>query len=441
MNPVQLIKKKRDGGNLSREELEFLVTGFTKGEIPEYQMSAFLMATYFQGMTLDEAANLITVMVHSGQVVELNKVKLPKIDKHSTGGIGDKTTIILAPLLASCGVAYPTMSGRGLAHTGGTLDKLESIPGFKCSLTLKRFEELVATVGLAFIGQTEEVCPADRKMYALRDVTGTVECNPLIVASIMSKKLAEGIDGLVFDVKCGSGAFMKTEPKATALASALVSAAKASGKQASALVTNMNEPNGSAVGNSIEINECVAYLRRGPQDPAPHPGLHDLIMELGTELYSVAEQVKGKKRPNAPAAKEVLEHALSSGMAYSKFLEIVSLQGGDTSAVDHGLPLAPKKVAFTASKKGFLKAIDGEQVGMALIELGGGRRKITDKIDPSVGFTFEKRLGDSVKKDEAIAQIYAKDAKTAETARQMLEKAVEISSEPVQKPKLILGRI
>lgn len=441
MNPVQLIKKKRDGGSLSKEELEFLVTGFTKGDIPEYQMSAFLMATYFQGMTLDEAANLITLMVHSGQVVELNKVKLPKIDKHSTGGIGDKTTIILAPLLASCGVAYPTMSGRGLAHTGGTLDKLESIPGFKCSLTLKRFEELVATVGLAFIGQTEEVCPADRKMYALRDVTGTVECNPLIVASIMSKKLAEGIDGLVFDVKCGSGAFMKTEPKATALASALVSAAKASGKQASALVTNMNEPNGSAVGNSIEINECVAYLRRGPQDAPPHPGLHELIMELGTELYSVAEQVRGKKRPNASAVQELLEQALASGMAYSKFLEIVSLQGGDTSAVDHGLPLAPKKVAFSATKKGFLKAIDGEQVGMALIELGGGRRKITDKIDPSVGFTFEKRLGDSVKKDEVIAQIYAKDAKTAETARQMLEKAIDISSEPVQKPKLILGKI
>jgi pyrimidine-nucleoside phosphorylase len=441
MNPVQLIKKKRDGGSLTNEELKFMVDGFTSGEIPDYQMSAFLMATYFQGMNIEEAANLISLMVHSGQVVELNKVKLPKIDKHSTGGIGDKTTIILAPLLASCGVAYPTMSGRGLAHTGGTLDKLESIPGFKCSLTLKRFEELVATVGLAFIGQTEEVCPADRKMYALRDVTGTVECNPLIVASIMSKKLAEGIDGLVFDVKCGSGAFMKTEPLATALASALVSAAKASGKQASALVTNMNEPNGSAVGNSIEINECVAYLRRGPQDAAPHPGLHELIMELATELYSVAEQVRGKKRPNASAVKEVLEQALASGMAYSKFLEIVSLQGGDTSTVDHGLPLAPKKVAFTASRKGFLKAIDGEQVGMALIELGGGRRKITDKIDPSVGFTFEKRLGDTVKKDEAIAQIYAKDAKSAEIARQMLEKAVEISSEPAQKPKLILGRI
>ena len=441
MNPVQLIKKKRDGGHLTKEELKFLVDGFTKGDIPDYQMSAFLMATYFQGMSIEEAADLISLMMYSGQVVDFTKVKLPKIDKHSTGGIGDKTTIILAPLLASCGVAYPTMSGRGLAHTGGTLDKLESIPGFKCSLTLKRFEELVATVGLAFIGQTDEVCPADRKMYALRDVTGTVECNPLIVASIMSKKLAEGIDGLVFDVKCGSGAFMKTEPAAGALASALVQAAKASGKQAAALVTNMNEPNGHAVGNAIEINECVAYLRRGPQDPSPHAGLHELIMELATELYSVAELVKGKKRPNAAAVKEIIENAIASGMAYSKFLEIVSLQGGDTSAVDGGLPLAPRKVAFAATKKGYLAEIDGEQVGMALIELGGGRKKVTDKIDPSVGFHFEKRLGEAVKKDEAIAQIYAKDAKTAEIARQMLEKAILISPEPMAKPKLILGRI
>lgn len=441
MNPVQLIKKKRDGGNLTKEELQFLVEGFTKGEIPEYQMSAFLMATFFQGMNPEESAQLVSLMMHSGQVVELTKVKLPKVDKHSTGGIGDKTTIVLAPLLAACGVAYPTMSGRGLAHTGGTLDKLESIPGFKTSISLKRFEELVATVGLAFIGQTDEICPADRKMYALRDVTGTVESNPLIVASIMSKKLAEGIDGLVFDVKCGSGAFMKTENKARALAEALVGTAKAAGKQASALVTNMNEPCGHAVGNSIEINECVAYLRRGPQDPPPHLGLHELIMELGVELFSIAELAKGKKRPNPSAVKETLEQALVSGMAYSKFLEIVSLQGGDTGAVDQGLPLAPKKVTLTASKKGFLKEIDGEKVGMALIELGGGRRKVADKIDPSVGFRFEKRLGDAVKKDEVIAQIYAKDAKTAEIARKMLDDATEISSEPSPKPKLILGRI
>jgi len=441
MNPVQLIKKKRNGERLSKEELSYLLDGFVKGEIPDYQMSAFLMATFFKGMVSEETADFVSLMRYSGEQVDLARVKLPKVDKHSTGGIGDKTTIILAPLLASCGIAYPTMSGRGLGHTGGTLDKLESIPGFKTSLTLKRFEELVATVGLGFIGQTDEVCPADRKIYALRDVTGTVESLPLIVGSIMSKKLAEGIDGLVLDVKCGTGAFMKTEEEAIALSKALVEAARSAGKQASALVTEMNEPNGYAVGNAIEVNECVSFMRRGPQDSPAHPDLHELVMELATELYSIAELVKGKKRPNAIAVREQLEHALASGMAYSKFLEIVSLQGGDTSAVDHGLPLAPKKVAFLAEKKGFLSFMNGEQIGMALIELGGGRRKTSDKIDASVGFWFEKKLGDGVKKDEPIAQIYAKDSKTAEIARKMLEDAIGISSEAPPKAKLIRRRI
>jgi pyrimidine-nucleoside phosphorylase len=263
MNPLSLIKKKRAGERLSREELQFLVEGFTEGEIPDYQMSAFLMAVYFQGMTSEETADLVSLMEHSGAVVNLAKVKLPKVDKHSTGGIGDKTTLILAPLLASCGVAYPTIAGRGLGHTGGTVDKLLAIPGFECDLTLQRFEELVSTVGLAFLGQTEEICPADRKIYALRDVTGTVESLPLIVASIMSKKLAEGIDALVFDVKCGSGAFMKTEAEAKALANALVATAKAAQKHASALISDMSEPLGHTVGNAIEVNECVAFLRQG----------------------------------------------------------------------------------------------------------------------------------------------------------------------------------
>ena len=441
MNVVQIIKKKRDGEHLGKEELKFLVEGFTKGDIPDYQMSAFLMAVYFQGMTLDEASELIAIMAGSGAQVDLSRVKLPKVDKHSTGGIGDKTTLLLAPLLASCGVAYPTITGRGLAHTGGTLDKFDAIPGFKTALSIKRFEELVATVGLAFIGQTEEICPADRKMYALRDVTGTVESNPLIVASIMSKKLAEGLDGLVFDVKCGSGAFMKTASQASSLASALVAAAKAGGKQAAALITTMDEPIGCAVGNAIEVNECVAYLRQGPQDSPPNARLHELVMELGIELFSVAELSRGRKRPNAPAARELLEEALKSGKAYSKFLEIVSLQGGDTDAMDHGLPLAAKKVPFLANKKGSIQAMDGERIGFALIELGGGRRKTTDKVDPSVGFWFEKEIGQIVKKDEPIAQIFAKDAKGAEAARKLLEEAVKIGSEPQAKPKLILERI
>lgn len=441
MNVVSLIKKKRAGAQLSREEIEFLVNGFTRGEIPDYQMSSFLMAVYFQGMDPEETAHLVSAMMHSGEVMDLGRIKRPKVDKHSTGGIGDKTTLILGPLLASLGVAYPTIAGRGLAHTGGTVDKFEAIPGFNCQLTLKRFEELVATVGVAFIGQTEEICPADRKIYALRDVTGTVESIPLIVGSIISKKLAEGIDAIVFDVKTGSGAFMKTFEDAKILAKALVAAVKAAGKNASALITDMSEPLGHAVGNAIEVNECVSFLRQGPQDAPPNPRLQELIVETAVELYSLAELHSGKKRPNPNAVKELIHDALKSGKAYAKFLEIVSLQGGDTEALDHGLPLAAKKVPLLAAKKGVVASMHGESIGMALIELGGGRRKTDDKIDHSVGFWFEKFVGDSVKKGDTIATIYAKDAKTAEIAREMLEKAVEISSDPVQKPQLIRHKI
>ncbi|MGZ3694021.1 MAG: thymidine phosphorylase [Bdellovibrionota bacterium] len=441
MNAASLIKKKRNGERLENDELAFLINGFTKGVIPDYQMSAFMMAVYFKGMDAEETAELVSLMQHSGAVVDLSRLKLPKVDKHSTGGIGDKTTLLLAPLLASCGVAYPTIAGRGLGHTGGTVDKFEAIPGFDCFLPLKRFEELVSTVGLAFIGQSEEVCPADRKLYALRDVTATVESIPLIVASIMSKKLAEGIDGIVFDVKCGSGAFMKTEKEAADLAKALVATAKAAKKHASALVTDMSEPLGRAVGNAIEVNECVAFLRQGPQDPEPDPLLTEITFALAIELYSLAELQKGNKRPNESAVRELMANALKSGQAYSKFLEIVSLQGGDTSALDDGLPLAAKKVNFTASKRGFIGTINCEAIGYALVELGGGRKKTSDKIDTSVGFWFEKHLGDSVKKDETIATIYAKDAKTAEIARKMLEEAIEIHAEASPKPKLILQRI
>ena len=441
MNPVALIKKKRRGQELTEEELRFLVEGYTKGEIPEYQISAFLMAVFFQGMTAPETAHLVHLMKNSGAVVDLSRLKAPKIDKHSTGGIGDKTTFLLGPILASCDIAYPTIAGRGLAHTGGTIDKLEAIPGFNCFLPLKRFEELVATVGLCFLGQTEEICPADRKLYALRDVTGTVESIPLIVASIMSKKLAEGIDGIVLDVKTGSGAFMKSEKDAVELATALVATAKAAGKHASALVTDMSEPLGRAVGNAIEVNECVAYLRRGPQDGEVDERLHEVTMALAVEMYTLGELQRGKKKPNPTAVREMLEEAISSGKAYSKFLEVVSLQGGDTEAVDQGLPIAPKKFSFNAAKKGYIRGMDGEQIGMALVELGGGRKKTSDKIDHGVGFWFHKGLGDSVKKDEPIAEIYARDAKTAASAMKMLETAVEIGSEALKKPNLIRQRI
>jgi pyrimidine-nucleoside phosphorylase len=327
------------------------------------------------------------------------------------------------------GLAYPTIAGRGLAHTGGTVDKLEAIPGFKCGLTLKRFEELISSVGLSFIGQTEEICPADRKLYALRDVTGTVESIPLITASIMSKKLAEGIDAIVFDVKTGSGAFMKSEKEAVELAQSLVATAKAAGKLASALVTDMSEPLGRSVGNANEVNECVAYLRRGPQDGPCDERLHEVTMALAVEMYLLGEVHKGHKKPTKAAVREILEEALSSGKAYSKFLEVVSLQGGDTEALDQGLPIAPKKLEFKAPKKGFITAMDGEQIGMALVELGGGRKKTGEKIDHAVGFEFLKSLGNAVKSGETVAEIYARDAKTGAAALKMLEIAIEFGSE------------
>jgi pyrimidine-nucleoside phosphorylase len=438
VNTATLIKKKRAGEALTKEELKFFVEGYTKGAIPDYQMSAFLMAVYFRGMSPEETAELVRLMQFSGATVDLSRLKTYKVDKHSTGGIGDKTTFLLAPLLASCGVAYPTIAGRSLAHTGGTIDKLEAIPGFNCFLPIKRFEELVATVGLAFLGQTEEICPADRKLYALRDVTATVESTPLIVASIMSKKLAEGIDGILFDVKCGSGAFMKSEEEAVALAEALVATGQAAGKDARALVTDMGEPLGKTVGNALEVNECVAYLRRGPQDAPVDPRLHELTMELATEMFLLSQ--KGKKT-NAGAVREMLEEALASGKAYSKFLEIVSLQGGDTEALDQGLKVASKTFPFLAKKKGAISAMDGESIGWALTELGGGRKQSSDKVDPSVGFVFEKAVGEAVSKGDVIAQVYAKDSKSAALALEMLERAVEISSEPLKKPDLIRARI
>jgi pyrimidine-nucleoside phosphorylase len=440
MNPVELIKKKRRGDSLTPAELKFMVEGYTLGKIPDYQMSAFLMATLFKGMSDDETAQLVDLMLHSGAVVNLDKVKTAKVDKHSTGGIGDKTTFLLAPILASLGYSYPTIAGRSLGHTGGTVDKLESIPGFQCHISLKRFQELVGSVGLAFLGQTDEICPADKKIYGLRDVTGTVESLPLIVASIMSKKLAEGAEGLVFDVKCGSGAFMKTDKEAEALAKALVATAKRCKRKAQALVTTMNGPLGHGVGNAIEINECVAFLRQGPADQPPEPELWNLTLELSAALVAVAEETEGAKPSPKKEVLERIEAVLRSGQAYSKFLEVVSLQGGDTEALDQGLPLAPKSLVVEASEKGYVSEILGESVGQALVELGGGRKKAGEPIDHGVGFWFEKREGQAVDKGEALVRIFARDLKTGELAKNMLIDAIRLSPRPPSKANLIRTR-
>ncbi len=440
-NPVSLIKKKRGGSELSPEEISDLVNGYTRGDVPDYQMSAFLMAVLFRGMNARETAELVKVMQFSGKVANLGRIKAPKLDKHSTGGIGDKTSLILAPLLAACGVAYPTIAGKGLGHTGGTVDKLLAIPGFNASLTLDRFAELVGSVGCAFIGQTEEICPADRKIYALRDVTGTVESIPLIVASIMSKKLAEGVDGLVLDVKVGSGAFMKSLDEAETLAKALVDTGKAAGKLARALITDMSQPLGRTVGNAIEVNECVAFLRHGHNDPKPEPRLRELTLSLAEELLVMAEEQRSGKPGNRKTAREQLEEALTSGRAYSKFLEVVSLQGGDTHAVDEGLPLAPKKSAVLAAQDGYVAEMHGEQIGMALIEMGGGRKATGDKLDYGVGFEFHATIGQKVKKGDALATVYHRDGKTGEKAKKMLEDSVVVSAKSPGIPDLIHKRI
>ncbi|NUM88322.1 MAG: thymidine phosphorylase [Bdellovibrionales bacterium] len=440
-NPVSLVKKKRGGGELSREEIAELVSGYTDGSVPDYQMSAFLMAVLFRGMTSRETADLVDVMQHSGKVANLSRIQAPKLDKHSTGGIGDKTSLILAPLLASCGVAYPTIAGKGLGHTGGTVDKLLSIPGFNAALTLDRFAELVGSVGCAFIGQTEEICPADRKIYALRDVTGTVESIPLIVASIMSKKLAEGIDGLVLDVKVGSGAFMKTLEDAEALARALVDTGKAAGKLTRAVLTDMSQPLGRAVGNAIEVNECVAFLRHGHNDPKPEARLWEVTMTLAEELLAMGEEKKSGRQGNRADARRRLEEALTSGRAYSKFLEIVSLQGGDTHAVDEGLPLAPKKSLLKAGADGFVSAMRGEEIGMALIELGGGRKATTDQLDYGVGFEFHVRLGEKVRKGDALVSLFHRDSKSGDKAMKILEDSVLITPDAPRIPDLIHKRI
>jgi pyrimidine-nucleoside phosphorylase len=441
MNPVEIIKKKRSGIELSADEIKSFITKYTRDELPDYQMSAFMMATYFKGMTATETAALVQCMLHSGKVVDMSDIKMPKLDKHSTGGIGDKPTLMLAPLLAAVGVAMPTMSGRGLGHTGGTLDKLEAIPGMNTRLPIARFKELTKSVGLAFLGQTEEICPADKRLYALRDVTATIESVPLIVASILSKKLAEGVDGILFDVKVGSGAFMKTTKEAETLAEALVATAKASGVMARAFISDMNQPLGRTVGNAIEVNEAVAFLRQGPQDAPIEPRLLELTLELATEMYLMGQEWRGDKKSTPGAVREILKEALISGRAYAKFLEIVSLQGGDTEALDQGLAVASKKIILSAGKRGFIGPINAEQIGMALIELGGGRKKTSDTIDPSVGFSFEKQPGDSVKKDETIAVIFAKDSKSGERAKAMLEAAISIQNDEFTKPKLIRSRI
>jgi pyrimidine-nucleoside phosphorylase/thymidine phosphorylase len=407
MRAVDLIRKKRDSGEHSREEIDFLISGYTRGDIPDYQMAAWLMATWIRGLNRSETAALTEAMLYSGEVVNLDHIPGKKVDKHSTGGVGDKTSLILAPIVAAGGLTVPMISGRGLGHTGGTLDKLESIPGFNVNIPLEQFFSVLRECGMGLIGQTAEIAPADKKIYALRDATSTVENIGLICASIMSKKLAEGIDALVLDVKTGSGAFMKREDDAFRLAELMVETGQRMGKKVVALITDMNQPLGRMAGHSNEIVECIQVLSGGgPAD------LVELSIELSAWMFFLGERTKSVDEGRVLAGS-----LIASGHAMERFKHCIRVQGGDDLIVEQPqlLPRARSRVNVLSSAAGFIAATDCEQLGTALAMLGGGREKKEDTIDHAVGLEFHKRIGDRVEKDEPLATIhYNSDTKLAE---------------------------
>ena len=429
MRAYDIILKKRKGNKLTKEEIAFFVNSYTKGGIPDYQASVLLMTIYFKGMDDEETANLTEAMMNSGDVYDLSSISGKKIDKHSTGGVGDKVSIILAPLVASAGVVVPMMSGRGLGHTGETLDKLESIPGFRTNLTKDEFISNLKKINVAMIGQSELIAPADKKLYALRDLTGTIESIPLIASSIMSKKLAEGIDGLVLDVKTGSGAFMKKERDAVRLAKNMAAIGKKTGKKVVALITDMDQPLGNAIGNSLEIKECIEVLKgRGPQD------LIDITLELGAYMLKLAGKVN-----NVAKGKDILKRHLSDGSAYQRFRDMVELQGGDVRAIDNPslLPSAKFSKELLSERTGYILKMDTEAIGIASCMLGAGREKVEDKIDPAVGIVIDKKNGDKVKIGERLALLhYNAEDRLAETYKK-LQGAYLISSKRPKKRQLI----
>lgn len=427
---TEIIRKKRDGFSLSQEEIEFAVQGYTDGSIPDYQMSAFLMAVVLKGMSKDETLYLTEAMLNSGKTFDLSRISRKKIDKHSTGGVGDKVSLILAPLVASCGVAVPMVSGRGLGHTGGTLDKLESIPGFRTNLGFKEFYNILENIGVAIMGQSEELAPADKKMYSLRDVTGTIESIPLITASILSKKLAEGIDGLVLDVKCGKGAFMKELKDAEELASSMTSVVKGFGKECVSLITNMNQPLGRYVGGSLEVIESVECLEgNGPDD------LMEVTFTLGSEMLMIGDMAS-----NRDEAILLLKEAIKSGKALATFRKMIELQGGNPLVVDNYsiLPVSKDTREIKVKDTGWISEIDAYEVGIINLLLGGGRKKKEDRVNPRVGIVFEKKVGDRVDKDEPLATIYYDNVLDDKIEKRFIS-CIKLVSQPVEKSIVILG--
>ncbi len=430
---VDVIRKKRDGGELSNSEIQSLVDAYTRGEIPDYQVSAWLMSVVLRGMTRAETAALTDAMLHSGQVLDLSSLRQTKVDKHSTGGVGDKTSLVLAPVAAAAGVTVPMISGRGLGHTGGTLDKLESIPGFNVNLSVPQFRNVLETCGCAMIGQTAEIAPADRKLYALRDVTATVESPYLICASIMSKKLAEGIDALVLDVKTGSGAFMKSEKDAAFLAELMVETGERMGKQVVALITDMDQPLGNMIGNALEVVEVVEVLRGGgPED------LRQLCFELAGWMLHL-----GGVSASVAEGKQQSEKLITSGKALDKFRQMVQLQGGDPRAIDDPkkLPQSQHTIEVSSTSAGYVTSILCEQVGTACVILGGGRERKEDSVDPAVGIVLHKKVADPVSAGESIATIYYNAEGRAARAKQLIERSYQISDSPPSEKRPLIHRV
>jgi pyrimidine-nucleoside phosphorylase len=420
MRAVDLIRQKRNGKRLSAEEISFLINGYCTGDIPDYQMSAWAMAVFFQGMTAEETADLTTAMAQSGEQTDLSGIGGIKVDKHSTGGVGDKTTLIIGPLVAAAGVPVAKMSGRGLGHTGGTIDKLEAIPGFRTELTRQAFFDQVNRIGLAVVGQSGNMTPADKKLYALRDVTATVESVPLIASSVMSKKIAAGADAIVLDVKTGSGAFMKTVEEAETLAKAMVDIGTQVGRKTAAIISDMDQPLGLGIGNALEVAEAIVTLRgEGPED------LTELCLALGAHMV-----VLGGKADNEAEAIRLLRGKLQNGEALAKFREFVAAQGGDTSIVDDPgrLPSAPLQIEVPAPANGFVQAIDAEQLGLAAMLLGAGRAAKDDAIDYAVGLVMCKKVGDPVAVGEPLAILHVRENnEAAQNGLERVRQAYSIS--------------
>jgi pyrimidine-nucleoside phosphorylase len=432
---VELIRKKRDGHELSRAEIEAIVSGYTSNQFPDYQVSSFLMAALLRGLSRAETAALTEAMLNSGDVLSFEELPAPKVDKHSTGGVGDKTSLILSPLVAAAGLYVPMISGRGLGHTGGTLDKLEAIPGFSVNLSLAEFRATLAKIGCAMIGQTAEIAPADKKLYSLRDVTGTVESPYLICASIMSKKMAEGIDALVLDVKTGSGAFMKDPRDAEFLAGLMVETGLRMGKRVVALLTDMDQPLGRYIGNALEVEECIRIMRgetKGSED------LVELTIDLAAWMLHL-----GDKSADVDSGRKLARELLANGSALAKFRELVAIQGGNPAICDDLalLPQAAHTAEITADEAGFVTGIQCERMGFASLVLGGGRLRKEDTIDPAVGIVLNKKVGDAVAKGESLCTVYYSDQTKFSEASEMIRAAYAISAQKPTEQRALVQKI